>query len=139
MIPYGEIIRWVPWRRRWTVVQSWTCLWVVPAHARPRCDGCHRRVTTCNSLVATFPSREDWRHGHRGSPQAGTAYCGHCAQVWYGVWEAELQKPLPASVLWDCWGPLVSLSRLVVEGSPGHQRYVYRLSPHWRNRLLRHP
>lgn len=125
-------VRWVPWARRWTVVQPWTCLWVVPVQRRQRCDGCDRRVRTRNSLVATFPSRQDWAQGRCGSPQTGTVYCGDCAHVWYGVWQTDLERPLPASQRWDCWGPLVALSRLVVAGSCDRPRYAYRLSPHWR-------
>lgn len=133
----GNIIRWMPGWRRYTVVQPWTCLWVVPAHARLRCDGCHQRVTTRQCLAATWPSREDWRRGRLRSPRTGSIYCGDCARAWYGVWEADLQHPLPDTQLWDCWGPLVSLSRLVIEGPPGQQRFAYRLTSHWRDRVHR--
>lgn len=129
--------RWAPRRRRCTVVQPWTGLWVVPAHPNLRCHGCRRRVTTPYCLVATFPSRDDWRHGNLGSPQTGAVYCGDCARAWYGVWPTDLHQPL--YTLWECWGPLVRLSRLVVEGELGHQRYAYRLSPYWRHHLPRHP
>lgn len=137
MTPYGITQRWAPWWRRCTVVQPWTCLWVVRAPARLRCDVCHRQVSTRQCVVATFPSRADWQHGNLGSPKTGEVYCGNCAHVWYGVWETDLQPPLPESLRWDCWGPLVSLSPLVVEGPVGYQRYAYRLSPHWRDRVHR--
>ena len=135
----GPIKRGVPWARRWTVVQPWICLWVVPVPARLRCDVCHRRISTRQCVVATAPSRADWQHGKLGSPQTGAVYCGDCAHVWFGVWETDLQCPLPESMPWDCWGPLVSLSRIVVDGALDRPRYAYRLSPHWRDHLPRHP
>ena len=140
MTSTGKIrsIRWGPWWRRQTVVQPWTCLWVIAAHPQLRCAGCDGLVTTRQCLVATFPSRAAWQQGDRGSPHTGVVYCGNCARVWYGIGAADLQPPLPASQIWDCWGPLVSLSRLMVDGPTAHPRYAYRLSRQWRNRLLRY-
>lgn len=139
MTPTGKIraIRWVPWWRRKTVVQPWTCLCVIAAT-----PNCATLAATASSQRANVWSRR-FRRGPLGSrategrPKPGSSTAG-IVRVWYGIGAADLQQPLPASQVWDCWGPLVSLSRLVVDGPAAHPRYAYRLSRQWRNRFPGH-